>query len=87
MDRFGGFSPGAAVILDTETVGSDTETKVLSTPACVVAVIDACTGETLLSALINPKTPNDLVIDADQGQFDLGVDRAGLLRGRVRAGR
>jgi DNA polymerase III epsilon subunit-like protein len=49
--------PGAAVILDTETVGSDTETKVRPTPACEIAVIDACTGQTLISTLINPKTP------------------------------
>ena len=49
--------PGVAVILDTETVGSDTEARVRPTPACEVAVIDACTGDTLLNTLINPKTP------------------------------
>lgn len=48
--------PGAAVILDTETVCSDTEPWVLFTPPCDVAVIDACTGETLLDTLVNPKT-------------------------------
>jgi DNA polymerase III epsilon subunit-like protein len=57
--------PGVAVILDTETVGSDTMSRVLPTSACEVAVIDACTGETLLNTLVNPKTP------ISQGAFKL----------------
>ncbi len=57
--------PGIAVILDTETVGSDTESRVLPTSACEVAVIDACTGETLLNTLVNPETP------ISQGAFKL----------------
>lgn len=47
--------PGAAVILDTETVDLDTVDH--HAPACEVAVIDAYTAEALLNTLIDPKIP------------------------------
>ncbi|RUQ02473.1 3'-5' exonuclease, partial [Microbacterium sp. HSID17254] len=42
--------PGRAVILDTETTD-------LHGAICEIAVIDACTGRTLLDTLVNPGTP------------------------------
>ncbi|MFD9965031.1 exonuclease domain-containing protein [Amycolatopsis sp. NPDC058986] len=42
--------PGAAVILDTETTD-------LHGAICEIAVIDACTGKTLLDTLVNPGVP------------------------------
>jgi DNA polymerase III epsilon subunit-like protein len=48
----------AAVILDTETVS-------LHGAVCEIAVIDACTGKTLLDTLVNPGVP------IEQGAFEV----------------
>jgi DNA polymerase III epsilon subunit-like protein len=61
--------PGAACVLDTETVD-------LHAPVCEIAVIDAATDETLLSSLVNPGVPISHSAFSTHGIADIDVANA-----------
>lgn len=63
--------PGKAVILDTETVS-------LHGAICEIAVIDACTGKTLLDSLVNPGVPIEQTAFAIHGITDSMVTAPGV---------
>lgn len=63
--------PGKAVILDTETTD-------LHGAICEIAVIDACTGKTLLDTLVNPGVPIQPGARAVHGITDSEVTAAGV---------
>jgi DNA polymerase III epsilon subunit-like protein len=63
--------PDVAVILDTETVS-------LGGPVCEIAVIDACTGKTLLDTLVNPGVPIEQGAFAVHGISDSEVTAPGI---------
>ncbi|SEP53641.1 Exonuclease [Amycolatopsis saalfeldensis] len=62
---------GVAVILDTETVS-------LGGAVCEIAVIDACTGRTLLDTLVNPGVPIEAGAYAVHGITDSEVTAPGV---------
>ncbi|GGL43967.1 hypothetical protein GCM10011588_68390 [Nocardia jinanensis] len=64
-------APGAAVILDTETTD-------LYGAVCEIAVIDACTGKTLLDTLVNPGRPIEPGAAAIHGLTDEQVTAPGV---------
>ncbi|MGW4719403.1 3'-5' exonuclease [Nocardia sp. NPDC004260] len=64
-------APGAAVILDCETTD-------LYGAICEIAVIDACTGKTLLDTLVNPGMPIQPGAQAIHGLTDEQVTAAGV---------
>lgn len=64
-------APGAAVILDTETTD-------LYGAICEIAVIDACTGKTLLDTLVNPGVPITPGAAAVHGLSDAQVTADGV---------
>lgn len=64
-------APGAAVILDTETTD-------LYGRVCEIAIIDACTGKTLLDSLVNPGEPIDPEAAAIHGLGDEDVTADGV---------
>ncbi|WP_394622373.1 exonuclease domain-containing protein (plasmid) [Lentzea sp. JNUCC 0626] len=63
--------PGCAVILDTETTD-------LHGAICEIAVIDACTGRTLLNTLVNPGVPIEPGAHAVHGITDSEVTAPGV---------
>lgn len=63
--------PGRAVILDTETTD-------LHGAICEIAVIDACTGKTLLDTLVNPGVPIEPGAFEIHGITDSEVTAAGV---------
>jgi DNA polymerase III epsilon subunit-like protein len=63
--------PGRAVILDTETTD-------LHGAICEIAVIDACTGKTLLDTLVNPGVPIQPGAQAVHGILDSEVTAPGV---------
>lgn len=64
-------APNTAVILDTETTD-------LYGAVCEIAVIDACTGRTLLDTLVNPGTPITADAAAVHGLTDAEVTADGV---------
>lgn len=64
-------APGAAVILDTETTD-------LYGRICEIAIIDACTGKTLLNTLVNPGVPITEEAQAIHGLDDATVTADGV---------
>ncbi|WP_216915239.1 3'-5' exonuclease [Nocardia noduli] len=64
-------APNTAVILDTETTD-------LYGAVCEIAVIDACTGRTLLDTLVNPGTPITPDAQAVHGISDDEVTAEGV---------
>lgn len=65
--------PGAAVILDTETVS-------MGGPICEIAVVDAATGTVLLNTLVNACTPIAPAAQAVHGISDAEVCAPGVPR-------
>ncbi|MFF2088640.1 exonuclease domain-containing protein [Nocardia sp. NPDC058176] len=64
-------APGAAVILDTETTD-------LYGRICEIAIVDACTGKTLLDTLVNPGVPITGEASAIHGLSDADVTAEGV---------